>query len=78
MLDVPTETFENGLAEFVAITGGGGVSVGGSIAFDAEEVASGIVWMKDGEINAVAGATDLAMNFVTVGTKRVFDELFKP
>ena len=76
-MDVPAEAFEDALAEFVAIARGGGVSVGGSIAFDAEEVASGIVWMKDGEIDAVAGASDLAMNLVAVGTKGVFNELFK-
>ena len=76
-MDVPAQTFEDGLAEFVAITRGGGVSVGGSVAFDAEEVASGIVRMQDGEIDAVAGASDLAVNFVAVGTQGVFHELFK-
>ena len=76
-MDVPAEAFEDALAEFVAVARGGGVSVGGSVAFDAEEVAAGIVWIKDGEVDAVAGAADLAMNFVAVWAKGVFDELFE-
>ena len=77
VLAVPAEAFEDGLAEFVAIAGGGGGAVGGSVAFDAEEVAARIVGMKDGEIDAVAGAADLAMDFVAVGAQGVFDELFE-
>src|SRR4051812_2973346 len=63
--DIPAKAFEDALPEFVTIPRGGGVSIRRSITFDAEKVPSGIVWMKDREIDAVAGASDLAMNFVT-------------
>ena len=57
----PDLVWEKRLVDAVRMVArGGGAAVGGSIAFDAEEVAGGIFWMEDGKATRAEAFLDLA------------------
>src|SRR5579884_1737403 len=50
-VDRPSETFEHGLAEPVAVAGGGGAVIRGAVALDPQQVAPGRPRINDGQID---------------------------
>ncbi|MBZ0232290.1 MAG: DNA2/NAM7 family helicase, partial [Deltaproteobacteria bacterium] len=61
-VEAPAEVAEDVRAEPIAIARGVGARVRRAVGLDAEDVATGVVGIDDGEIDAVAGAADLVMH----------------
>ncbi len=75
--DVPAEIAEDLFADNIAVSGGGGAVVGGSIAFDAGEVSAGCIGVDDAKVDAESGDADLGDDFPAFRAEPFGDGFFE-
>ena len=76
-VDLPAQSFQHLLPEPVAVPGGTGAVIAGSVAFDAQQITPWLGWIHDRQVDEETGRSDLVRDIVSPLAQLVGDRFLE-